>query len=113
MDPNTVLVFTRYGMGEADESLRLTLAGKFLGLVKAGGDLPAKILFYTEGVKLACQGSPVVPLLQEYEASGVELILCVTCLDYYHLTGRVAVGIVGGMPDIIAAMGMAQKVISL
>jgi hypothetical protein len=39
--------------------------------------------------------------------------LCQTCLDYYSLIDKVAVGIVGGMPDIIEAMQKAGKVISL
>lgn len=43
----------------------------------------------------------------------VELILCQTCLDHYNLADHVAVGIVGGMPDIIEAIQQADKVISL
>lgn len=113
MDENTVLLFTRNGMGDAPDDLRQTLAVKFLTLIQEAGSLPAKICFYTEGVKLACQGSPLVPLLKTLESKGVELILCKTCLDYFHLTERVEVGIVGGMPDIIEALSKAQKVISL
>jgi sulfur relay (sulfurtransferase) complex TusBCD TusD component (DsrE family) len=64
-------------------------------------------------VKLACAGSPVIEQLRALQTRGVELILCSTCLDYYGLTDRVAVGIVGGMPDIIEAMQLANKVISL
>lgn len=52
-------------------------------------------------------------LLQEMAARGVELILCSTCLDYFGLTDQVAVGIVGGMTDIIEAMQKAEKVINL
>lgn len=113
MDSTTVLVFTRYGLGEAPAELQQRLAGKFLSLIDNEATLPAKILFYTDGVKLACQGSPVIDQLQALQTRGVEMILCSTCLDYYGLTERVAVGIVGGMPDIIEAMHMANKVISL
>ena len=113
MDQNTVLLFTRYGLGEAPEELQLTLAQKFLTLVLQGDTLPAKILFYTDGVRLACQGSPVLPLLQALEAQGVELILCQTCLEYFGLADQVEAGVVGGMPAILAAMAGAQKVLSL
>ena len=113
MDQNTVLVFTRYGMGDAPEALRLALAEKFLGLIQLGGMLPAKILFYTDGVKLACQGSPVIAALKAMEAAGVELVLCKTCLDYFGLGEKVEAGIIGGMPDIIEALQAAPKVISL
>lgn len=113
MDDNTVLVFTRYGMGDAPEALRLNLAIKFLTLIHDSGVLPSKILLYTEGVKLVCQGSPVSTLLKEMETAGVELVLCKTCLDYFKLGEKVEAGIVGGMPDIIEAMRTAPKVISL
>ena len=113
MDNHTVLLFTRNGLGQAPEDLQQGLAVKFLGLLVQSGQLPAKILFYTDGVKLACQGSAVVELLQTIEAQGVELVLCKTCLDYFHLTDQVAVGIVGGMPDIIEAMQKAGKVVCL
>lgn len=113
MDSHTVLLFTRYGMGDAPAELQGLLAGKFLSLIDEASVLPAKLLFYADGVKLACEGSPVVEQLQALAAKGVELVLCQTCLDYYGLRERVAVGIVGGMPDIIEAMQTASKVISL
>lgn len=113
MDSQTVLLFTRNGLGQAPEDLQQALAAKFLSLLVQSGQLPAKILFYTDGVKLACQGSPALDQLRAIEAKGVELVLCKTCLDYFHLTDQVKVGIVGGMPDIIEAMQKAGKVISL
>lgn len=113
MDSNSVLLFTRNGLGDAPEALQQLLAMKFLSLIIESGALPAKILFYTDGVKLACEGSPVLEQLGALQARGVELILCSTCLDYFDMTNRVVVGIVGGMPDVIEAMQKADKVISL
>ncbi len=113
MDKDTVLLFTRNGLGQAPEDLQKGLAVKFLSLLEESGQLPAKILFYTEGVKLACQGSPVVEQLLAMQARGVELILCKTCLEYFNLANQVEVGVVGGMADIIEAMQKAGKVISL
>ena len=113
MDKNTILVFTTNGIGNAPQELQQTLAKKFLGLLVESKMLPAKILFYTDGVKLACEGSPVVQSLQKMQEMGVELILCSTCLEFYGLNDKVNVGIVGGMPDIIEAMQKAEKVIHL
>ena len=110
---NAVLLFTRNGMGDAPAELRQRLTVKFLGLLADSGSRPAKILFYTEGVKLACNGSPALEPLRALEAQGVELVLCQTCLDFYELQDQVAVGVVGGMPDIIEAMRLAEKVIAL
>ena len=113
MDDNTVLLFTRIGLGDAPADLQQALAAKFLSLTLQSGQLPAKILFYTEGVRLACAGSPVIEPLRELEASGVELVLCQTCLNYFGLAEQVQVGVVGGMGDIIEALTKAGKVISL
>ena len=113
MDKDTVLLFTHNGLGQAPEELQSGLAVKFLSLLEQSGQLPAKILFYTEGVKLACQGSPVLEQLSVLEARGVELVLCKTCVDYFNLADHVAVGVAGGMVDIIEAMQKAAKVISL
>lgn len=74
---------------------------------------PSKILFCTDGVKMGVEASPVLDLLQSLEASGVEHIFCKTCLDYFSLTDRMAVGLLGGMPDIIEAMRATEKVINL
>ena len=113
MDTDTVLLFTRAGLGDAPAALQQSLALKFLTLTLESGSLPAKILFYTEGVRLACSGSLVLDALREMEARGVELVLCQTCLNFFELAGEVRVGVVGGMGDILEALQKAGKVVSL
>ena len=71
MDNNTVILFTRNGMGIAPEELQQILTKKFLGLLLEGNKLPALILFYTDGVKLACKGSGVLDELKALEKAGV------------------------------------------
>jgi selenium metabolism protein YedF len=111
-DSETVILFTRNGMGEGDPALQQKLANTYLRLLDEHNLLPAAMCFYTEGVHLAVEGSPVLEQLQSLERKGVRLILCSTCLDFYHLSERVRVGIVGGMTDIIEAQRRAGKVIS-
>lgn len=113
MDDQTVILFSRNGLGHALEGLQLTLVNKFLQLTLASGHLPAKILFYTDGVKLACSGSPVLEPLREMQQRGVELVLCQTCLETFGLAGEAQVGVVGGMGDILEALQKAGKVISV
>ena len=109
----TVLLFTRNGLGDAPEGLQQTLAVKYLSLLAQEDEKPSQILFYTEGVKLVCEGSPVLGWLRNLEEAGVELIVCSTCPEYFGLTEQVRVGKVGGMFGILAAMQQADKVISL
>jgi len=101
------------GMGVADVELQHTLLRKYLLLLQENGTLPGAICFYTSGVKMVAEGSPVLDALQSLEAQGVRLIVCKTCLDHYGLLEKVRVGIVGGMGDIIAAQWLADKVITL
>jgi intracellular sulfur oxidation DsrE/DsrF family protein len=110
---NTVILVTNNGMGHADEKLQLTLIGKYFELLLQGGNLPAAICFYTDGVKLVCEGSPVLEPLHTLEKKGVRLVVCSTCLNYFELTEKVQAGIVGGMGDILEAQMKAEKVITL
>ncbi|CAG0945970.1 hypothetical protein ANRL1_02679 [Anaerolineae bacterium] len=110
----TVFLFTTNGMGQtSDTDLRIKLAKKFLALLADADPLPAQICFYTDGVKLCVTGSPVLDELNALAQKGIELILCSTCLDTFGLRDQVAIGIVGGMGDIIAAMTRADSVVTL
>ncbi len=112
MDNDTMVLFTRYGMGDAPGDLRLKLAGIFTNLLNQGTP-PAVIAFYGEGVRLACDGSPILDSLLVLQQKGSRLILCQTCLDYFALRAEVRAGVIGGMGDIVAAMAQASKVISV
>jgi intracellular sulfur oxidation DsrE/DsrF family protein len=110
---NTIILITSNGMGNADVQLQQILIAKYLELLSQSGNLPAAICFYTEGVKLVCEGSLVLDQLRALEASGVRLLICGTCLNYFNLTSNVRVGIVGGMGDILEAQMKAEKVITI
>lgn len=110
---DTVILAPNKGMGNSDEELQLTLFGKYIELLLQNGELPAAFCFYADGVKLVCEGSPVIEKLRELEAKGVRLIVCSTCLNYYNLQDKVQAGIVGGMGDILEAQVKAAKVITL
>jgi len=114
MDKKTVFVFNSYGMGVTDAAdLKITLAKKFLALIAQHDPLPAQIGFYTDGVKLTVEGSPVLDELMTLQAKGVELVICSTCVDTFGLRDKVRVGVVGGMPDIITAITQADNAITL
>ncbi len=100
-------------MGKADEKLQQLLFAKYLELLLQQESLPAALCFYTEGVKLVCEGSPVIESLRNLESQGVHLIVCTTCLNYFGLMEKVQTGIVGGMGDILEAQRKAEKVITI
>ncbi len=112
MDQNTMILFTRHGMGDAPAELQQKLAGIFLNLLTRD-TAPGVVAFYGEGVRLTCSGSPVLDPLRALTDNGTRLVICQTCLDYFGLRDKVQIGTVGGMGDIVAAMGSADKVISV
>lgn len=110
---STAILITRNGMGHAEEDLQQKLFGTYLTMLDDQGYLPGVLCFYTDGIKLVVEGSPVLDQLRSLEAKGVRLIVCNTCLKYFDLEDKVQVGIVGGMHDIIEAQWQARKVISI
>jgi len=110
---STLILVNGDGMGSAEEALRRKLLRVYLTMLLENVLLPGAICFYADGVKMVVQDSPVLDLLQGLEAKGVHLIICATCLRYFGLTDKVAVGVVGGMHDILLAQWKASKVITL
>ncbi|HSB02907.1 MAG TPA: DsrE family protein [Anaerolineales bacterium] len=111
-EKDIVIVFKTDGLGMTDrQPLKEQLAKTYLRLVLQMEPLPAAVCFYTDGVRLACENSPVLEELKDLEAKGVHLILCQTCLNTFELLDKVRVGVVGGMGDIITAMWQADSVI--
>lgn len=110
---NTVIIVNRKGMGEADPELQTTLIQTYLRTINEAEQKPSEICFYAEGVFLVIEDSPVLPQLQVLEEKGIRLTVCSTCLNYYNLTDKVAVGRKGTMVDIVDAQMQADKAITL
>lgn len=113
MSEGTAFLFTHFGLGDAPGELQQKLASVMLTLLNQSDDRPRRILFYTEGVKLVCEGSPVLEQLLALQSKGVELITCQTCLNYFGVADKVKAGIVGGMPDILQTLLQADKVVTV
>jgi sulfur relay (sulfurtransferase) complex TusBCD TusD component (DsrE family) len=113
MRKGTVYVVSHNGLGQGPEDLQRILAVNFFGMSVDSENSPETVLFYADGVKLACEGSAVAESLRALEKKGTRLILCRTCLDYFGLLDKVSVGSVGKMTDIVAALETAMKVVSV
>jgi len=112
----TVVLVTRLGFGTTapgDEGFGVEMLDKFLHTLESRQDRPAAICCYTEGVRAMADDSPVLLSLTMLEASGVEIVACGSCLEYYGLTDRLAVGRLGAMTDIVELMASAPKVITI
>ena len=109
----TAIVVSNDGLGHGDDALRRKVIGTYFRTLLESGNLPKSILFYTAGVKLVADDSPCLAELKALAEAGVPLIVCRTCLEYYGLMERVAVGEIGNMLNVIDAQAAATKVITL
>lgn len=100
------------GRGEHEELGQILIRG-FLHTLNEVSPLPDVLIFFNSGVKLTVEGSPVVEDLRTLEAQGVQILICGTCLGYYGLKEKVAVGEVSNMYTIAETLLQAGKVVSL
>jgi selenium metabolism protein YedF len=100
------------GRGEHEELGQILIRG-FLHTLNEVSPLPNVIIFFNSGVKLTVEGSPVLEDLCNLEAQGVQILICGTCLGYYGLKEKVAVGEISNMYTIAETMLQAGRVVSL
>ncbi|MBX7252526.1 MAG: hypothetical protein K1X50_11140, partial [Candidatus Promineofilum sp.] len=62
---NTVLILPAQGMGRGEPELQQRLLKTYLTMLLENDYRPQAICFYTEGVYLACDGSPVLDELAQ------------------------------------------------
>ncbi len=108
---DTVVVIASDQMGEGAEELGKTLLKAFVFSLTQQDKLPKTILFYNGGAHLTCEGSPMLEDLKALEAEGVEILTCGTCLNFYGLTEKLAVGGVTNMYVIAEKMLGAGNVV--
>jgi selenium metabolism protein YedF len=100
-------------MGFGDDELGLKLMLSFLRTLKEMGLDLWRLVFVNNGVKLTIDSSEVIEELKGYENGGLKILVCGTCLNHFKLLERKQVGETTNMLDIVTAMQLADKVISL
>ena len=111
-----VLLVTREGLGQvgaADRQFGLEMFDRLLHAWESQPIKPHTICFYTDGVKLVCDGSPALLGLRMLQGQGVRLLACRTCLEHFHLIDKVALGEVGGMNDIVRLLTDVDSVVTV
>ncbi len=100
-------------LGSGDDFLGGRLMVNFIATLKEMGPALWNVVFLNAGVKLACTGSEVLPALRELAQAGIQILVCGTCLNHFHLLAEKQVGETTNMLDIVTQMQLANKVISL
>lgn len=98
-------------MGQGSGELGALLMKGFLFALGQLPELPRTILFYNGGARLTVEGSASLEDLKTLEAQGVEILTCGTCLNFYGLTDKLAVGGVTNMYTIVEKLAGAGRII--
>ena len=106
-----VVQITAATMGSGDDELGALLMRSFLKTQAQLASRPDAVIFYNDGVKLCCEGSLLVDDLKALEAAGIEIIACGTCLNFFELADRLAVGRVTDMLEIASRLADAGSIV--
>lgn len=97
----------------ADRVIGTRLVQSFFNSLGERLEAPADFVFVNRGVFLTLDDSPILDSLLDLEHRGCRLFSCGTCIDYFQVRGRLAVGTVGSMVLLQELMLAAPKVVSL
>jgi selenium metabolism protein YedF len=100
-------------MGRGSEELGGVLMRAMLHTLGETDIKPEKIILVNSGVKLACEGSPVLEDLKTISSQGVEILACGTCLNYFNLKEKLGVGRVSNMYEILNSLSTAGRTVKI
>lgn len=110
-DGPTVVFFPSNTVGRGDDKLGAILAKS---LIYSFLEVEPKLdmfIFMNSGVKLAVEGSEALEDLGKLRDQGVEILVCGTCLDYFDLKDKLAVGEISNAYTIAETLLGAGKVV--
>jgi selenium metabolism protein YedF len=110
---NKILVINRDELGEGNTELGKKLMGIFLRKLWGNPNKPQTIVLYNSAVKLAVDGSSVLDALDGLAQAGVDIISCVTCIEFFELKDKVKAGRISNMQEIVESLMQAEQVITI
>jgi len=106
-----VVYINSHLLGGGDEALGAFLMKAFLKTLLDIETKPSRLILVNGGVQLAAEGSKVLDSLQMLSEKGAEIVCCGTCIEFYELKGKIKVGTISNMYDILQSMLEADRVI--
>ncbi|WP_028313385.1 sulfurtransferase-like selenium metabolism protein YedF [Desulfatibacillum aliphaticivorans] len=100
-------------MGRGDDVLGEKLMMNYIATLKEMGPELWRLVLVNSGVKMAIEGSQVLPHILDLEQAGVSVLVCGTCLDHFGILEQKQVGETTNMLDIVTSMQLADKVIKV
>jgi selenium metabolism protein YedF len=96
----SVIAVDTDSMGRGNEELGKILVKGFIYALAHQDKVPEKMLFFNGGAHLTCEGSESLEDIRELEKRGTTILTCGTCLDFYGIRDKLAVGGVTNLYEI-------------
>ncbi len=97
--------------GDGADEMGARLVQLFINTLPDIDRKPGTIVFLNSSVYFTLKDSPVLEPLKKLEESGIEILVCGTCLDFFQKKEELAVGLVSNMYEILDRMSKAPKVL--
>ena len=110
-DYNTVVVISSDKMGEGNDELGHVLIKAFIYALTELDNAPNTVIFYNGGAQLSVEGSDSLEDLRKLEQKGTVIMTCGTCLNYYGISDKLAIGEISNMYSIVEKLAAASKII--
>ena len=107
------ILITTDKIGRDNGELGAKLMKNFLYTVARNDRAPKSVTFWNEGVRLACEGSESLDDLRMLVDRGVIVKACGTCLEFLGLADRLAVGIIGTMPECVPILLSDEDILTI
>jgi selenium metabolism protein YedF len=98
-------------MGEGNDELGALLMRAFIHTTVELEHKPDTMIFYNTGVKVAAIDSPALDDLKALEETGVKILVCGTCVNFFELTGKIGAGTISNMYDIAGTLSTAGRIV--
>lgn len=98
------LFFASEFLGSGNDELGSLLMRGYLYSLTELDTKPQRLIFMNSAVRLTVRGADTLQDLQKLEQAGVEILVCGTCLDFYHLKDHLAVGTISNMYTITESL---------
>ncbi|ADD67223.1 selenium metabolism protein YedF [Denitrovibrio acetiphilus DSM 12809] len=111
-DTNIVVFITGETLGD-DKELGAMLMKGFIGNLKNMDILPKTVIFVNNSVKLLTFNEDVIASVRGLVDSGVEILACGMCLEFYGITDKLAIGRISDAYTVADKLFKSDKLIRL
>ena len=111
MSKKIVIYINTDRLGRGDDALGTILMEAYLETLLNTAPTLSHVLLINSGVKLICENSPHLEIMQQLATLDIEILACGTCINHYGLKKTMKVGSISNMATIFEIQASAAHVL--